>query len=117
MAEYIERAAALNLLGKINPVDFGSMFDYEAHGAVQECLREISYGVEAVPAADVAEVRHGRWIPSDMGGGEPDEAYVCSECGEPWTLIDGNPAENNMRYCPACGARMDKEAAHEVPEP
>lgn len=68
----------------------------------------------SLKAADVAEVRHGRWIPTDMGGGEPDEAYVCSECGEPWTLIDGNPAENNMRYCPACGARMDKEDEHEV---
>ena len=66
------------------------------------------------PAADVVEVRHGRWIPSDMGGGEPDEAYICSECGEPWVLNDGTPEENNMRYCPACGARMDKEDEHEV---
>ena len=66
------------------------------------------------PAADVVEVRHGRWIPSDMGGGEPDEAYICSECGEPWVLNDGTPEENNMRYCPACGARMDKEDEHEA---
>ena len=66
------------------------------------------------PTADVVEVRHGRWIPSDMGGGEPDEAYICSECGEPWVLNDGTPEENNMRYCPACGARMDKEDEHEV---
>lgn len=33
MKEYIERTTILNLLGKINSVDFGSMFDYEAHGA------------------------------------------------------------------------------------
>ena len=38
MKEYIERTTILNLLGKINPVDFGSMFDYEAHSAVQECI-------------------------------------------------------------------------------
>ena len=56
MKEYIERTTILNLLGKINPVDFGSMFDYEAHSAVQECLREISYGVENISAADVAPV-------------------------------------------------------------
>lgn len=65
------------------------------------------------PAADVAPVRHGRWIPSDMGGGEPDEAYICSECGEPWILNEGTPEENNMRYCPACGVRMDKEDEYE----
>ena len=97
MMEYIERAQFLKNLGydETRRADVlpGSTFDI--------VLKE--------PAADVAEVRHGRWIPSDMGGGEPDEAYICSECGEPWTLIDGNPAENNMRYCPNCGARMDKE--------
>lgn len=97
MKEYIERAQLLKNLGydETRRADVlpGSTFDI--------VLKE--------PAADVAEVRHGRWIPSDMGGGEPDEAYICSECGEPWTLIDGNPAENNMRYCPNCGARMDKE--------
>lgn len=84
------------------------------HHAQKEERAEFVGLLENAPAADVAPVRHGRWIPSDMGGGEPDEAYVCSECGEPWTLIDGNPAENNMRYCPACGARMDKEDEHEA---
>ena len=101
MKEYIERAHLLKNLGydetRRDDVLPGSTFDI--------VLKE--------PAADVAEVRHGRWIPSDMGGGEPDEAYICSECGEPWTLIDGNPAENNMRYCPNCGARMDKEDEHD----
>ena len=100
MAEYIKREDALEIVMRTSG-DYVAAWTEIAHMA----------------AADVAEVRHGRWIPSDMGGGEPDEAYVCSECGEPWTLIDGTPAENNMRYCPACGARMDKEAAHEVPEP
>lgn len=102
MKEYIERAQLLKNLGydETRRADVlpGSTFDI--------VLKE--------PAADVAEVRHGRWIPSDMGGGEPDEAYICSECGEPWTLIDGNPAENNMRYCPNCGAPMDKEDEHEA---
>ena len=104
MKEYIERATVLNLLEKINPVDFGSMFDYEAHGAVQECLREISYGVEAISAADVAEVRHGRWI------GEPAEIdghiwMECSECHRVRIVDD---------YCSACGTRMDKEAKQDA---
>ena len=35
-----------------------------------------------------------------------DVVYVCSNCGEPWTLIDGTPAQNNMNFCPNCGADM-----------
>ena len=108
MKEYIERAVAVQELEVLRQ-------EYEMHDDCDELVaRRCRDALSAVPAADVAEVRHGRWIPSDMGGGEPDEAYICSECGEPWTLIDGNPAENNMRYCPACGARMDKEAKHEA---
>ena len=103
MKEYIERAVAVQELEVLRQ-------EYEMHDDCDELVaRRCRDALSAVPAADVAEVRHGRWIPSDMGGGEPDEAYICSECGEPWTLIDGNPAENNMRYCPNCGARMDKE--------
>lgn len=109
MKEYIERAAALDICQK----------EYEERLRMADYCGDtvawnIGGAIKSLPAADVAEVRHGKWIPSDMGGGEPDEAYVCSECGEPWTLIDGNPAENNMRYCPACGARMDKEDEHET---
>ena len=94
MEEYIERAAIKKLL--------------ERYGATDDAMALI----DTIPATDVVEVRHGRWIPSDMGGGEPDEAYICSECGEPWILNEGTPEENNMRYCPACGARMDKEDEH-----
>ena len=102
MKEYIERAALKRELAPYEENDFSQQMDV------------ILAIVDAQPTADVAEVRHGRWIPSDMGGGEPDEAYICSEGGEPWILIDGTPAENNMRYCPACGCRMDKEDEHEA---
>lgn len=109
MKEYIERAVAVKKFENYRR-DCEEENDERAAQIFEDCISELM----AISAADVAEVRHGRWIPTDMGGGEPDEAYVCSECGEPWTLIDGNPAENNMRYCPACGARMDKEDEHEV---
>ena len=53
--------------------------------------------VEGLPAADVAEVRHGRWIP------DITRQLFCSECkqyGVPFRVT---------KYCPNCGARMDKE--------
>lgn len=118
MKEYIERVAVLNLLEKINPVDYGSMFDYQAHRAVSECLREARYGVESIPAADVAEVRHGRWIPKINHTYMPVEydengapilhrytSYYCSLCGR--------EEAKEEPYC-HCGARMDKEDVHEV---
>ena len=57
------------------------------------------------PTADVAPVRNGRWIEKDDGWG--GTYYDCSACGESWTTIDGTPGENNMNYCPNCGAKMD----------
>ena len=51
---------------------------------------------------------------------EPDvydsATYVCGKCGEPWTLIDGTPAENNMNFCPNCGAAITDEAVEMVME-
>lgn len=100
MKEYIERATVLNLLEKINPVDFGSMFDYEAHGAVQECLREISYGVEAISAADVAEVVRCKDCRYYQDAKANKKGFlICPASGMEITETD---------YC-SYGARMDKE--------
>lgn len=51
-----------------------------------------------------SEPKHGHWeeIEDDYGG----LYYQCSNCGDEWTLIDGTPKENNMNYCPRCGAKM-----------
>ena len=60
--------------------------------------------------ADVAPVRHGRWIKPVPGDGEP----YCSECHteQPWFYGYGYYEPD---YCPACGARMDgKEGGHEA---
>lgn len=59
---------------------------------------------EAVPAADVQEVRHGRWKEEFDG---IDTIYECSVCGEPFVTLDGTPADNLWNYCPNCGSRMD----------
>ena len=66
--------------------------------------------IKQAPAADVAPVRHGRWefpIFADSDD-ELDPRLKCSECGS----VEAAFARWN--YCPACGARMDKEAVHET---
>ena len=53
------------------------------------------------------ERKKGEWVykPNEYD----DSTYECSQCGEPWTLIDGTPEENNMKFCPSCGADMRGE--------
>lgn len=51
------------------------------------------------PAADMVEVRHGRWI--------KHEGYDECELCHAKTIYGGN-------YCPECGTRMDKEDEHET---
>lgn len=84
MKEYIERAAAIEAIRKY----------------------QYPYGVEFllsnIPAADVVEVRHGRWEP-----GNP----ICPVCGEnKFKDLDADVwADWQPKFCPNCGTRMDKE--------
>ena len=52
--------------------------------------------VDAIPAADVAPVVHGRWLCVDT---DTEQFFLCNRCKkkEFW--------ESN--YCPNCGCRMD----------
>ena len=67
-------------------------------------IKSILFGLKA---ADVAEVRHGRWFFKYPNG------WACSRCGE-WGLMIDNRGICKSSYCPNCGARMDKEDEHEA---
>lgn len=56
---------------------------------------------------DIQPVKHGKWEEVTDYGGWGDTHYRCSVCGEEWYLEDGKPKDNNMNFCPRCGARMD----------
>ena len=92
MKEYIERAALKRELAPYEENDFSQQMDV------------ILAIVDAQPTADVAPVRHGRWLPQIVLG---KKAWDCSECK---TL--GSP---HWKWCPMCGAMMDgKESDHEA---
>ena len=58
-----------------------------------------------IPAADVAPVRHGRWLGWGKSGTPTYENYgTCSVCGE-----DAEIYTEHRNYCPNCGAKMDLE--------
>lgn len=58
-----------------------------------------------IPADDVAEVRHGRWVNTNK---EVEQICKCSECGYPISYF-----WSRTPYCPNCGALM-KEDEHEA---
>lgn len=46
---------------------------------------------------------HPHWRRVNNGDGY---VYECSECEVMWEFDGGTPQENEMYYCPKCGARM-----------
>ena len=105
MAEYIEREAAIREIEKINPVDYGAMWDYEAHHWAGECLRDCKEAIDSIPAVDIAPVVHGRWV-------EHLDEMECSVCKRQWNYCDNDT--NTFNFCPNCGAKMDGGADHEA---
>ena len=85
---YIEREAAIKALMNDAPEQVG----YSREDAA-DCIRYMD-------AADVAPVRHGRWLGSKHKIFSNTYDYVCSECGCDYALAEYN-------YCPNCGAKMD----------
>lgn len=98
MKEYIEKAALIAAMKSgVSPLfnlssDAGRMY------------LDMLERVQNFPAADVAEVRHGRWI--DVRGESSGLNWKCSLCAK--RVLQKSPC------CPNCGARMDKEDEHEV---
>lgn len=87
---------------------------FDLKGAEITWLEQRDYAITAhkepiykIPTVDAAPVKHGKWIENE--GFDGDCYYTCSVCHCDWTTIDGTPTENNMRYCPECGAKMDLE--------
>ena len=90
MTEYIERKAVRDTL-------------YDADAITMSGVKILNQ----FPSADVAPVRHGRWVsvPHKL-------ARVCSVCNrdEPYKFADIDA--DVYDYCPNCGAKMDGGAGN-----
>ena len=115
MKEYIERAVAVKKFENYRR-DCEEENDERAAQIIEDCISELM----AIPAADVAEVRHGRWNPEihhtyipveyDQNGDPILHEYTSFRCS-----LCGREELKEEPYC-HCGARMGKEADHEVSE-
>ena len=90
MAEYIERGAAVKIAEKYGLANGSAL---GRHTGLADC---IASEIADIPTADVAPVRHGRWVCVDT---DTEQFFLCNRCKkkEYW--------ESN--YCPNCGCRMD----------
>ena len=95
MDKYIKKEEAIRALLNDAPEQVG----YSREDAA-DCIRYMD-------AADVAPVRHGRWVNerSRIKMYYAEYCYDCSECGQS-TGYDRYPRSS---FCPCCGARMDEE--------
>lgn len=89
MTDYIKREDAIRSIADHD--------EFKGERWIKEAWAD--YMIEDAKPADVAPVRHGRWIDTDMYGFPVVE---CSECGAQTGTL-------NFPYCFNCGARMDKE--------
>lgn len=71
---------------------------------------EVKLYIDKQPAADVAEVVHGRWIREDETQALLSVMWHCSKCEIPLEM-NGiyTPIGAGYKYCPNCGAKMDGE--------
>ena len=96
MAEYIEREAALHEIERREALMVGD-----------KCVSvaAIKSFIKNRPDADVAPVRHGRWIePSRLYYGA--KQYECSLCYSD-TFWKKHSIAEKYPHCPNCGCRMD----------
>ena len=62
--------------------------------------------IDAIPAADVAPVVHGRWVRTKDGDWE------CTNCKETVVIcVCGKDVTAKKTICPNCGARMDGDGS------
>jgi hypothetical protein len=92
MAEYIEREATIKAIYESDPNGIRRALGFN--------VRQIEEALRAIPTADVAPVRHGRW---DIMANTKTR-HMCSSFG--WDVPEYGKFYS---YCPNCGAHMKKE--------
>ena len=93
MAEYIKREYAVDAVLDV----------YYDTPAIDLSGEKFEAAILKIQAADVAPVRHGRWLDGKCTACGWEEPDVCT-----WIGYDSE-AWIETPYCPNCGAKMDLE--------
>lgn len=90
--EYIERGAFLKKCA-------------EAWGHYGVTIKAIEGIADECAAADVVEVRHGKWILNEAWDVRTVDTLICSNCGKSFRY----DVAIDYPYCPICITKMDGE--------
>nr|DAI21206.1 MAG TPA: zinc-ribbon domain protein [Caudoviricetes sp.] len=105
MADYIRREDARRMVVQLDKYAWKSPASDERRVTVDVDL--VKFGLDRIPAADVAEVVHGEWLRADDDWNSLT-TIQCSLCSEEWCFeTDDDVSLLNYKYCPNCGAKMD----------
>ena len=114
MTEYIERDAVHDLVRSLAKYAWASPGNTGHRVTVD--ADDVNFGVDKIPSADVASVRHGRWLNNkEWHLGRWVAWLECSCCGEHddnaemYEMLPFGAGPSN--YCPNCGAKMDEEVS------
>lgn len=88
MAEYVDKEQVIEWFRPYGHIDKGIPY----YGLATD--------VREMKAADVAPVRHGRWVRKEAN-------WYCTECNMGYRIICGAPAAVTFEFCPNCGCKMD----------
>lgn len=115
MAEYIEREALIKRICEEKcRTEYGKCQKGKHDDKIILCVCDF---INFQPAADVVPVKHAKNLSPD----HPVDGFICSACGfemaeyiEVVTDNEDDPPDKYYRefipkFCPNCGARMDRE--------
>ena len=97
MAELIEKSAVLAMIDAFAEENRNHGFS----GIDIFDIEMMKMRIEQMPAADVAQVVHGRWTQVD------ETKCRCSNCDI--IVLIGLYPHGDKNYCPNCGAKMDED--------
>lgn len=124
--EYIEREKVHRLVRSLTQYTWTN--PDKSKYRVTVGIDDVQFSIDKIPAADVAEIRHGEWLEDEY-----NETTYCSECKEEalynstFELQFDYDWEENLvpcgyeehkeyirtKYCPNCGAKMDGDTNDE----
>ena len=113
---YIKKADAIRLaVRESTECVIGDDYTEADSARVGEAVARVIYALQTMLPADVAPVRHGRWIVGEQmpmhdikGNLSWGNWYTCNQCEFKTYAIERHITQYN--YCPNCGAKMDEEA-------
>lgn len=99
--EYIEREALIKICEEIIQIRWN---ETTAPVSWSHAYADFIEDIENQPSADVAPVRHAKWVLIDEC---VNEGVYCSNCHKKVYRVEYANQKVKSNYCPNCGAKMD----------